>query len=390
MAEELFSQAFARARREGKKTFVWKGKTYGMKLKGEDDSSNKGRRQNKPSQDNYQSVLPLLPEVTVTPRGNYLSTGMPDGTYIAQEDSTRVAALPVQGYVAMTPERREQWEQERRSGGGLGQRVRRWANSNPVAALADKKLRGKTGQGTQYNDEDIPYRHYQVLSDQSKYVWDNIVNVLGSDVQKLSQALNNTDDLERRKEMQGTLDTKKKFYDMARRGTLETYLKMHPEEKVVVGANFRRYKDDNQERFPEGTPTGYAGFGRPRYLEYAMETPLGQVETIWGNSVMSFRYDPKSGQIIPAASDTYDFNSYSDERHENSAVGAMRKAVGKDKDMNEGSRGRITRRTELKPIGDNYQRLDREGFGIMGNNPNVGYEFINQVIAKAAENAAKR
>lgn len=314
---------------------------------------------------------------------------MPDGTYTAHEDSTRVAALPGQGYVAMTPERREMWEQERRSGVGLGQRIRRWANSNPVAALADKKLRGKTGRGTQYNDEDIPYRHYQVLSDQSKYVWDNIVDVLGSDVQKLSSALNSATDPERRKEMQGTLDTKKKFYDMARRGALETYLKTHPEEKVVVGANFRRYKDDNQERFPEGTPAGYAGFERPRYLEYAMETPLGQVETIWGNSVMSFRYDPKSGQIIPAASDTYDFNSYSDERHENSAVGAMRKAVGKDKDMNEGSKGRITRRTELKPIGNNYQKLDREGFGVMGN-PNIGYEFINQVIVKAAENAAKK
>lgn len=89
-----------------------------------------------------------------------MSTNMPDSTYIAQEDSTRVAALPRQGYVAMTPERREQWEQERRSGGGLGQRIRRWANSNPVAALADKKLRGRTGRGTQYNDEDIPYRHY--------------------------------------------------------------------------------------------------------------------------------------------------------------------------------------------------------------------------------------
>ena len=164
MAEESFSQAFARAKREGKKTFMWKGKTYGTKVKGEDDSSNR-RKPSKPSQSNYQSVLPLLPEVTVTPHGNYVSTDMPNGVYIAQEDSTRVAALPEQGYIAMTPERREQWEQERRSGGGLGERIRRWANSNPVAALADKKLRGKTGRGTQYNDEDIPYRHYQVLSD---------------------------------------------------------------------------------------------------------------------------------------------------------------------------------------------------------------------------------
>ena len=125
MAEESFSRAFARARREGKKTFIWRGKTYGTKLKGEDDSSNKGRRQSKPSQDNYQSVSPLLPEVTVTPHRNYVSTNMPDGTYTAQEDSTRVAALPGQGYIAMTPERREQWEQERRSEGGLGQRIRR-------------------------------------------------------------------------------------------------------------------------------------------------------------------------------------------------------------------------------------------------------------------------
>lgn len=389
MAGESFSQAFAKARREGKETFTWKGKVYGTKLKGEDRTLNRERR-SKPSRDNYQPVSPLLPEVTVTPHGNYVSMNMPDGTYTAQEDSTRVAALPGQGYVAMTPERREQWEQKRRSGGGVGQRIRRWANSNPVAALADKKLRGRTGRGTQYNDEDIPYGHYQVLSDQSKYVWDNIASVLGSDVQRLSSALNGTTDPERRREMQVTLDTKKRFYDMARRGVLESYLKTHPEEKVVVGANFRRYKDDNQERFPEGTPAGYAAFGRPRYLEYAMETPLGQVETIWGNSVMSFRYDPKSGQIIPAASDTYDFNSYSDDRHESSAVGAMRKAVGKDKDMNEGSRGRITRRTELKPIGDNYQRLNREGFGIMAGDPNAGYEFINQVIAKTAENAAKK
>ena len=66
MAEESFSQAFARAKREGKKTFMWKGKTYGTKVKGEDDSSNR-KKQSKPSQDNYQSVLPLLPEVTVTP-----------------------------------------------------------------------------------------------------------------------------------------------------------------------------------------------------------------------------------------------------------------------------------------------------------------------------------
>lgn len=42
MAEESFSQAFARARREGKETFMWKGKTYGTKLKGENDSSNRG------------------------------------------------------------------------------------------------------------------------------------------------------------------------------------------------------------------------------------------------------------------------------------------------------------------------------------------------------------
>lgn len=42
MAEESFNQAFARARREGKETFMWKGKTYGTKLKGENDSSNRG------------------------------------------------------------------------------------------------------------------------------------------------------------------------------------------------------------------------------------------------------------------------------------------------------------------------------------------------------------
>lgn len=42
MAEESFSQAFARARREGKKTFMWKGKAYGTKLKSKDGSSNRG------------------------------------------------------------------------------------------------------------------------------------------------------------------------------------------------------------------------------------------------------------------------------------------------------------------------------------------------------------
>lgn len=32
---ESFGKAFARARREGKKTFEWNGKTYGTKMSGE-------------------------------------------------------------------------------------------------------------------------------------------------------------------------------------------------------------------------------------------------------------------------------------------------------------------------------------------------------------------
>lgn len=42
MAEsESFGKAFARARREGRKTFVWNGKTYGIKMKGEDAGDTK-------------------------------------------------------------------------------------------------------------------------------------------------------------------------------------------------------------------------------------------------------------------------------------------------------------------------------------------------------------
>ena len=151
--------------------------------------------------------------------------------------------------------------------------------------------------------------------------------------------------------MKSILANKTKY---SKAGGLKKYLMANPGEKVVIGGNFRFYKDNNQHRFPEGTPTGYASFDKhPDYVGWARNAPLGQVETIYGNNVHSWVYNPETNQIETASSDEYNFNSIGSEL--SSKIGKLRTAVGEDDALNKTS---IKYRSALRPIKldgtDNY------------------------------------
>lgn len=266
----------------------------------------------------------------------------------------------------------------------VGRKIKQAVNEDPALALADKYVRSKvTHQGTQYKDADIPIGQYNVLSDQNQYIWDNIQNVLSTDVSKLRSSIASEEDPKRKAELQNTLQTKLKYLDLAKKGLLTDYLRLHPDEKVVVGGNFRSYKDANQSRFPEETPTGYAGFGRDRYLEYAMNTPLGQTETIWGSAIHSYRVDPVTDAIITAVSDTYDFNPYSSGKaNEGNVVGQLRMVAGNDPSLGEKGTTKITRRMNLRPIlpGQSNYITDPNEFGVLPEKGDPFYGFANEAV----------
>jgi len=389
-----FSEAFAKARKEGKKVFEWNGKSYSTKLKGE-ESNRGGARDDKPKfrsrNDEIEAERESKPKKPIAKKSSP-KTGRfsePKQKSLEQRsDNTRVAKPQTVPKKAIPKTREAQTrfaEQQRETKPHeVGRKMRQSINESPALALADKYMRSKvTHRGTQYENGDIPIGQYNVLSDQNQYIWDNIQNVLSTDIFKLQSSIASETNPARKAELQNTLQTKSKYLDLARKGLLADYLRLHPDEKVVVGGNFRHYKDANQYRFPEGTPTGYAGFGKDRYLEYAMDTPLGQTETIWGSALHSYRADPATGTIITAVSDTYDFNPYSSGKsNEGNLVGQLRMIAGNDPLLGEKSSTKITRRMNLRPIlpGQSNYITDPNEFGILPEEGDPFYGLANEAV----------
>ena len=401
-----FNQAFAEARKAGKKTFTWNGKLYSTALKGEGQTGNRGGSSNGKRERAFRSRNEEMEEEgrkkPIVKKRKPETVDLPEPQMKGLEqraDNTQVyKPQPVkkkkeiprtrdaQTSSAMKARETKPWE--------LGRRARQKINSNPALALADKKFRGKVSeQGTEYTDADIPIEQYNVLSDQNQYIWDNISSVLSSDISRLQSELGSVTNLARRREIEKTIKSKQHYLDMARKGILRDYLLLHPDEKLVVGGNFRQYKDANQGRFPKGTPTGYAGFGKDRYLEWAMKTPLGQTETIWGSAIHSYQGDPVTQSIRTAVSDTYDFNPYSSGKsNEGNLVGQLRLIAGKDPSLGEGSSGRITRRMNLRPIieGQSNYITDPNEFGVLPEEADPFYGKANDVLVPLLTEMASR
>jgi len=137
------------------------------------------------------------------------------------------------------------------------------------------------------------------------------------------------------------------YNEVRKAGGLEKWLKANPGKKMIIGANFAHYKRANRSRFPQGTPSGYANFDKPNYINYAMKTPLGRVENIFGNNVQSFMYDPEQDVILTRASDTYDFNPRGSSA-EGPTVSKLREAVGNDKTYT--GNGSVKYSFDLRPI----------------------------------------
>ena len=400
-----FSQAFSEARKAGKKTFTWNGKLYTTAMKGESQTGNRGGSSNGKRERVFRSRNDEMEEEgrkkPIVKKSKPRAIDLPEPQMRGLEqraDNTRTyKPQPVKK--KEVPRTREAQTREATKAREtkfyeLGRKARQEINSNPALALADKTFRGKVSkQGTEYTDADIPIEQYNVLSDQNQYIWDNMSSVLSGDISRLQSELGSVTDLARRREMEKTIKSKQRYLDMARKGTLRSYLLLHPDEKLVVGGNFRYYKDANQSRFPEGTPTGYAGFGKDRYLEWAMKTPLGQTETIWGSAIHSYQGDPATQSIRTAVSDTYDFNPYSSGKsNEGNLVGQLRLIAGKDPSLGEGSSGRITRRMNLRPIieGQSNYITDPNEFGVLPEEADPFYGKANDVLVPLLTEMASR
>ena len=400
-----FSQAFSEARKAGKKTFTWNGKLYTTAMKGEGQTGNRGGSSNGKRERVFRSRNEEMEEQgrkkPIVKKSKPKAVNLPEPQMRGLEqraDNTRTyKPQPVKKKeVPRTREAqtREATKARETKPWELGRKVRQKINSNPALALADKTFRGKVSkQGTEYTDADIPIEQYNVLSDQNQYIWDNMSSVLSSDISRLQGELSGVTDLARRREMEKTIKSKQRYLDMARKGILRDYLLLHPDEKLVVGGNFRHYKDANQSRFPKGTPTGYAGFGKDRYLEWAMKTPLGQTETIWGSAIHSYQGDPATQSIRTAVSDTYDFNPYSSGKsNEGNLVGQLRLIAGKDPSLGEGSSGKITRRMNLRPIieGQSNYITDPNEFGVLPEEADPFYGKANDVLVPLLTEMASR
>ena len=184
-------------------------------------------------------------------------------------------------------------------------------------------------------------------------------------------------EIEERK--QSSVSIRDNINKLAKAGGLEQYLRSNPSEKIVIGGNFRYYKDGNKNRFPEGTPSGYASFDRhPDYVGWARNTPLGQVETIYGNNVHSYVFNPETNQIETAVSDQYNFNSVGSEL--SSKVGKLRTAAGEDEALGKTS---MTYRSQLSPITNEGSRyINQEQFGQPRQNSkfeNLGFKFLEKI-----------
>ena len=233
----------------------------------------------------------------------------------------------------------------------IGQKM---INSNPALALLNAKAHGQLGIDANYTS--IPEDHIKVLSDQNQFIYDNWkeameANIYHNDSEIASRRNNiskgyrgedpsktlSVEEIKNlQKEIKDLEQSSKNIQNLKRQiynaGGLEKYLISNPGEKVIIGGNFRFYKDNNQKRFPKNTPNKYANFNYPGYALWAMETPLGNVETIYGNNVQSFMYDPETKTIKTRFSDGYNFNAHG-ANAESSEVKKLRAKVGQDPDL---------------------------------------------------------
>ena len=284
----------------------------------------------------------------------------------------------------------------------LGQHYKNSPNvgtTDPMIALGKAKAYGWLGIDQNY---EYPQEHIGVLSDQNQYIFDNWESAmdynygstanrlaewqkkfdeakLANDQKKMAEYQKEIDD--HNKSMKSILANKTKY---KKAGGLKEYLIANPNEKVIIGGNFRFYKDGNKSRFPEGTPTGYASFDKhPNYVGWARNAPLGQVETIYGNNVHSWVYNPETNQIETASSDEYNFNSVGSEF--SSKIGQLRSAVGEDEDL---AKTRIKYRSALKPIkldGSTNYLTTPEEFGL----PRENTEYENTLLDLGLRNYLK-
>ena len=258
-----------------------------------------------------------------------------------------------------------------------GQKI---VNSNPALALVNRKLHGLLNIPVTYTH--APQEQIYILSDQNQWIydnWDQIFRInlnnaqrnLANNQKMLSLGKNAKGEPLTESEMenlkQEIANNKKSIasvqskYDAVKKaGGLEQWLLANPGQKMVMGADFSAYKRANANRMT-GVVGKYADFnstdenGNPNTIAYAMTTPLGKVEYIYGNNMQSFRYDPETKQILTRSSDTYDFNSHGNENDK--GIKQLRYRAGNDKDLSD--RGKVQYAYDLKPItpgtkGQNY------------------------------------
>ena len=251
------------------------------------------------------------------------------------------------------------------------------ANSNPAIALVNRKMHGLLGLNANYTH--IPQRQIDILSDQNQWIYDNWdtafkhnLNIAQQTLNKNIELLKNATTEEEKIKLQQQIENNKKsiesiqnnYEQVKKAGSLENWLKNNSGQKMVMGANFALYKNANANRM-KGLPTKYANFGstdnsgNPNTIAYSMDTPLGQVEYIYGNNVQSYMYDPDQNKIITRFSDNYDFNKYGNE--ESKGIARLRMRAGTDEDLSQ--RGSISYNSELKPITFDGNKNYVEDFG---------------------------
>lgn len=176
-----FSEAFAKARKEGKKTFEWNGKSYSTQLKGEEVIKRGGSHDDKPRfrsrNDEMVAEQESKPGKPIAKKRGPETRRFPEPNQKPLEqrsDNTRVQRLQAVPRRVFPQTREAQTgfaEQERETKPyEIGRRFRQAVNGNPALALADKYMRSKiTHRGTQYEDGDIPIGQYNVLSDQNEF-----------------------------------------------------------------------------------------------------------------------------------------------------------------------------------------------------------------------------
>lgn len=234
--------------------------------------------------------------------------------------------------------------------------------SGPAQNLAQRAVNGVLQRDVTYT---IPQQHRAVLSDQNQWILDNWSQAFSHNLAIARQRLQETQNrfnaaktTEEREKLAKELESNRQSINNIQNnweqvrgaGGLYNWLLANPNQKMVIGANMRLYKDANQSRFPASTPTAYANFNAPNYIGYAQNTPLGQVENVYGNTVQSFTYNPQTNRIVTRVSDTYDFNPYGSSS-EDSEVKKLRTSAGNSETLRRGTTAYADTLTSI-PIDD--------------------------------------